>query len=295
MFSFNLSDLPPALRAQALRLVGGLLTELAGLVEQADDGEDTPSPFALTPPVMPPGAQPLAAAGLPTTAPGVSAGSEASPPNASPAPVAPPTATAPAATVAPTAAGVAGQPHAPGVELDSRGFPWDGRIHSESKGKIGDGSWRKKKNLDPAVLAAVEAEYIAARNAGTPAAVPATPAPAAGPTAAPPAPPAPPAAPAAAVPPAPPAAPPAPPAPVAPVAAATPAPAPAAEAKPADFGSLMVYNGARINAGKLTAEEVTGIALGLGLPNVGMIATRPDLIPSIVAQVDAIVAARGGL
>jgi hypothetical protein len=45
-----------------------------------------------------------------------------------------------------------------GVELDKTGLPWDNRIHAESKGKIADGAWRKKRNLDPALVAQVEAE-----------------------------------------------------------------------------------------------------------------------------------------
>ena len=66
-------------------------------------------------------------------------------------------------------------------------------------------------------------------------------------------------------------------------------------AAPVDFGSLMVYTGARITAGKLTSEELAGISASLGLASVGLIATRPDLIPHIVAQVDAIVNSRGGM
>lgn len=41
---------------------------------------------------------------------------------------------------------------------DSTGMPWDGRIHSPNRTINADGTWRKKKGLDPATLAAVEAE-----------------------------------------------------------------------------------------------------------------------------------------
>lgn len=44
------------------------------------------------------------------------------------------------------------------VGLDSKGLPWDERIHAGSKAKVKDGSWRMKKELDPAHVAAVEAE-----------------------------------------------------------------------------------------------------------------------------------------
>lgn len=41
---------------------------------------------------------------------------------------------------------------------DSTGMQWDGRIHSPNRTINADGTWRKKKGLDPATLAAVEAE-----------------------------------------------------------------------------------------------------------------------------------------
>lgn len=49
-----------------------------------------------------------------------------------------------------------------GAETDNTGLPWDGKIHSLSgdgtKGKNKDGSWRSRRNLDPAVKASVEAQ-----------------------------------------------------------------------------------------------------------------------------------------
>lgn len=48
------------------------------------------------------------------------------------------------ATVVPTV------PVAP-VELDAEGKPWDPELHASSKAKIGDGTWRKKRNAAPAV------------------------------------------------------------------------------------------------------------------------------------------------
>ena len=45
--------------------------------------------------------------------------------------------------------------------LDSNGLPWDGRIHSSSKAKIKDGSWKKRKGVDAETLATVEAELTA--------------------------------------------------------------------------------------------------------------------------------------
>lgn len=43
-------------------------------------------------------------------------------------------------------------------ELDSAGLPWDERIHSGSKKKNADGKWKLRKNVDEALVKAVEAE-----------------------------------------------------------------------------------------------------------------------------------------
>jgi len=46
-------------------------------------------------------------------------------------------------------------------KLDSNGLPWDARIHSSSKAKIKDGSWKKRKGVDASTVATVEAELRA--------------------------------------------------------------------------------------------------------------------------------------
>lgn len=47
------------------------------------------------------------------------------------------------------------------VELDSRGLPWDGRIHASTKTRLAkDDSWKLKRNLDPQFVAQVEAELF---------------------------------------------------------------------------------------------------------------------------------------
>lgn len=58
------------------------------------------------------------------------------------APPVPAVAPAPAATL---------PPPPPGIEVDAQGVPWDARIHAGSRAKIGDGTWRQKRNLDPEV------------------------------------------------------------------------------------------------------------------------------------------------
>lgn len=41
---------------------------------------------------------------------------------------------------------------------DATGMPWDERIHANTKGQNEDGTWRKKRKVDAALVAAVEAE-----------------------------------------------------------------------------------------------------------------------------------------
>lgn len=53
----------------------------------------------------------------------------------------------------PTAEGPEGAP-----DRDAAGLPWDERIHASSKATVADGTWRKKRGVDDATVAAVEAE-----------------------------------------------------------------------------------------------------------------------------------------
>lgn len=50
---------------------------------------------------------------------------------------------------------------------DSRGFPWDERIHSGNKTLNQDGSWKKRKNVPDATVASMEHElHVAGRTVG---------------------------------------------------------------------------------------------------------------------------------
>lgn len=49
-------------------------------------------------------------------------------------------------------------PPPPVGELDSRGFPWDKRIHSSGQSKISDGSWKYLRGVPKDVIAKVEKE-----------------------------------------------------------------------------------------------------------------------------------------
>lgn len=75
---------------------------------------------------------------------------------------------APSATPAPSAASA---PDGAGVtslapELDKDGMPWDGRIHASTRTQTAKGEWKKRKGVDPGVLAQVTAELRNAVAAG---------------------------------------------------------------------------------------------------------------------------------
>ena len=204
---------------------------------------------------------------LAVSTPAIAAGSIVAPP--------PPANTAPITTTP----GVASSPTATlttGVDLDAKGMPWDNRIHAESKGKIADGTWRKKRNLDPALVAQVEAELRQVMGAAPAAPLaPAVPAP-------------------------PPTAPIAPVVVSAPQVTAPPAPAvaPAAPAGevPADaraqFVALVGRASAAIQGQKVTQAEVNQCCADAGVPALPLLANRLDLVAQVAAHIDALIAAR---
>lgn len=179
------------------------------------------------------------------------------------------TAFAPTAPAAPTT-------HAGGVELDKHGLPWDNRIHAGTKRKNADGSWTAKRGVDPALVAAVEAELRQVMGAA-------------------------PAAPLAPAVPAPP-----PTAPIAPVVAsapqvtAPPAPAVAPAAAPgevpadarAQFVALVGRASAAIQGQKVTQAEVNQCCVDAGVPALPLLANRLDLVAQVAAHIDALIAAR---
>lgn len=97
-----------------------------------------------------------------------------------------PEAPAPVAVAVPLPPFVLPEPPAAPPSADAAGLPWDARIHSESKATVADGTWRKRRGVDPELVKQVEAELrgespaAAAVSAGTPtvADTPAPPAPA---------------------------------------------------------------------------------------------------------------------
>lgn len=222
---------------------------------------------------------------LAVSIPAIAGGSTVAPP--------PPVNTAPITTTPGVASSAAGASSG-GVELDKHGLPWDGRIHVESKNKIADGTWRKKRNLDPTLVAAVEAELRQVMGAApAPLAQGVAPAPTPVSVAA-----------STTVPPAPtgavpqPVAPPPAPVPVAgaaPSMPAAPSAAPAGEV-PQDarqqFVGLVGRASAAIQGQKVTQAEVNQCCADAGVPALPLLANRLDLVAQVAAHIDALIAAR---
>lgn len=176
-------------------------------------------------------------------------------------------------------------------KLDVGGWPWDARIHASTKNINKDGTWRKQKGLDPSLLAGVEAELRAKGYGVVPQAAPAAaaaPAPVPTPTPEPMAAPAPVPTPAPMPTPAPvPTPTPEPmaaPAPV-PTPVPTPEPTPAAAA-PAGVTLLTVMQAitAGMGSGKISTEYLQLVCQRYGISGVQDLATRPELVPTIHAQ-----------
>ncbi len=210
------------------------------------------------------------------------------------APVAPqPTATSP--TASPTSAAPANptEPAAPtapatGAETDSTGLIWDARIHSSSKAKNANGTWRARKGInDPGLVKRVEAELRAAADTCTapinnlaspmqqlvvPAADPVytatldpaavfggaaaqTPLPLTAPGVA-----------------------------IAPVATENAAGNPL---EPTTFAELMPRVSAAVTAGKLAPTALQEACVLCGLPNVVALATNPAMVPNVWAMLQS--------
>lgn len=229
-----------------------------------------------------------AAFGVPPTPlagsiPAIAAASTVAPP--------PPANTAPTTTTPGVASSAAGASSA-GVDLDKHGLPWDGRIHAGTKRKNADGSWTAKRGVDPALVVQVEAElrqvmgatgaplvHSTAPTVPTPPPVTAAPVTANLPTAS--------VSPAVAAPPPPVAG-------AAPTMPAAPSAAPgevSADARQ-QFVGLVGRASAAIQGGKVTQAEVNQCCADSGIPALPLLANRLDLVASVAAKIDALIAAR---
>lgn len=289
----------------SLRQLSSILLELA--IHAAADARDTlpqleePSingqgePIILTRAID---AQPLAApatdpaqlnpaevfAQLSGRAPRVPAGTTLDPtlPASSPAAVVPP---APVlAAVVPITDGTpttATGDAAVSADRDSENIPWDERVHSESRKKNADGSWRYRRNLDAAVKAAVYAELKAAHGVQAPLVPTAPPAP-----------------------PAPPAAPPAP-STVLPFPGAPQMPLPVSNGvhvglpnapqsgivPAANFRELMQKINQALANGRMTQAQLALACTGAGVESITALAAQPALVPTVDAAISAILGA----
>lgn len=213
------------------------LTALAALIISLRG--DTPADFGSPPPLL----------------------AEPAVPPAPPAPPPPPASESLIEAEAARAATVPPPPPAASADVDKTGLPYDARIHSSTKAVNNDGTWRNKRNVDPALLATVTAELRAA--AGPPEQQ--------SPEAA--------FSPPAAAPPAPPAEPPVeqqPPAPPAP-------PAPAAPPPPGGLTYASLIK--ECNEKGKTYDELNSLAVMLGLTKFADLVKRPDLFESFHASI----------
>lgn len=159
-----------------------------------------------------------------------------------------------------------------GVDLDSNDLPWDNRIHSAGKTKlVKDQTWKKKRNLDPALVLQVENELRQAMAApaittGTVTtaaeafAESETPIPPLADTQVPPA------------------------NVIPPPAANTTTPPPAANTEPLPFPIIMAKVTNAMALGTLTQETITAVCNKLGIASITLLSARPDLIDAVNAE-----------
>lgn len=150
-----------------------------------------------------------------------------------------------------------------GVEVDKSGLPWDERIHASTRTKTANGQWKKKRGVEDFTVAHVETELrqvMGIPGAATPT-IPQPPAVAAT-------------------------------VPVPPVPGAVPTPPPppalvASAQAPTAFAAFMQKYSPMIAAGRMTPADLQTAVEQAGLPNLGMLAARPDLIPAVSDILDA--------
>lgn len=163
-------------------------------------------------------------------------------------------------------------PGAAGIDVDSQGLPWDGRIHSSNRGKIADGTWKLRRGVDQELVAHVLNELRATMGLEPkPIDVipPLTPPPTETFKQVPP-------------PPfVPPAAPPAP--PLNTLTSETPQATIATGASPSEatFPKLMQKITAAFAAKTLDQNAISEAVKSVGLPSLPMLASRPELVPQV--------------
>jgi hypothetical protein len=142
-------------------------------------------------------------------------------------------------------------PQAAGIDVDSKGSPWDGRIHASTRAKVADGTWRMKRGADEALIASVQGEI--AQTMGLPVIVPPAPFVVS-------------------------AVPPVPQTNISPIMASAGA---AQIASPSNFLALMKGITAGYADKSITQENINSACAGVGVPSLPMLSQRPDLIGKV--------------
>lgn len=142
-------------------------------------------------------------------------------------------------------------PQAAGIDVDSKGSPWDGRIHASTRAKVADGTWRMKRGADEALIASVQGEI--AQTMGLPVIVPPAPFVVS-------------------------AVPPVPQTNISPIMASAGA---AQIASPSNFLALMKGITAGYADKSITQENINSACAGVGVPSLPMLSKRPDLIGKV--------------
>lgn len=237
-------QIDPNLHSKSVKeLAGALVLALLGeLEEETPEAAFGPVGFIPQPP------EPAAAPVGPVSTLGPHLVIPNPPPPASIAPIA-----TPGTTVASPTAGIPSPPTT--VQLDSKGFPWDARIHARPKSFNKDGTWRSKRNVDVALIAGVEAELRKLM------AIPA---------------PIPPLAPGAIIPPPPPA-------------SATPAPAATPDMQ-AEYVALVMQVAALVGSNRLSNEQLSRCFQAVGITQMQDLGIRLDLLPTLRNMINGIVA-----
>lgn len=146
-------------------------------------------------------------------------------------------------------------PQSPNLaEVDSKGMPWDARIHSSSKAKVADGSWKYRRRVSDEEVKRVEAELRGpARGDAMDAAALFT----------------------------------------APGIAPPPPLATSEPDLRKEYAQLMIRVAQAKGSGKMTTEEVTSALAAHGVPSLPMLSTKLDQVSAVAAEIDALIASRG--
>lgn len=155
------------------------------------------------------------------------------------------------------------------AEVDSKGMPWDERIHSSSRAKVAGGTWKYKRGVSEEEIKRVEDELhnpsleelftVPAPGSGI-APPPPTATGSAGGNGM-----------------------------VVPAGVTT---NPEVDLRK-EFAQLMIRVANAKGSGKITAEEVTTTLAAHGVPSLPMLSTKLDQVPAVAAAIDALIASRG--